>query len=212
MWHMTCDTWRVTPDMWHLTLDIYLCSLFLFSFLFLSPFWYRWYYPHTSRESVPPVWGIFFSLQSSPTVVVHWISPYDDSAYKLQCMFVCVFVPSAKTQNRVDWRLRVNEHIAKIKTKTKRPFFSRIFCLNCLGLWLSRLVPRDKVFILANQATVHSGGVFVCFVYMCFHSLKSRDSMYSVCGILLSPIKQHQNWGYTLDCLRKRSALLVSKA
>ena len=57
-WHATRNTWHMTCDTWHLTYDTW------YFFFFLSVrfclFWYRCYYPHTSRVLVPPVCRIFF--------------------------------------------------------------------------------------------------------------------------------------------------------
>ena len=46
-WHMKHGIWRVTQDTWHMTPDMLRKKI------------YWLYYPHTSRQLVPPVCGIF---------------------------------------------------------------------------------------------------------------------------------------------------------
>ena len=64
-WHMTHDTWHMTYDMWHVTCDTWLMKKKIrkkvLSVCFCL-FWYQWYYPHTSTDSVSLVCRILYSL------------------------------------------------------------------------------------------------------------------------------------------------------
>ena len=79
MWHLTHDTWHVTPDTWHLKCDTFFfffyiggairtrqeiqclpyAGLFKYIYIYIYFVLYRWFYPHTSRDSVSPVCKIF---------------------------------------------------------------------------------------------------------------------------------------------------------
>ena len=57
-----------------------------------------------------------------------WIGSKADLVYTLRCQFVCVFVPSAGTRNRVYWRLLVTYDI--LFCKNKFGFFLIGFTMN----------------------------------------------------------------------------------
>ena len=59
-WHLTPDTWHVTCGMWHVTCDTWHMAICFPPFCHFWPFLYQCYYPHTLRDSVSPVCGIFY--------------------------------------------------------------------------------------------------------------------------------------------------------
>ena len=56
---VTCDRWQVTPDTWQVTGDTWHLTKKKKKIFYLF-FWYQWYYPHMSRDSVSPICGVFF--------------------------------------------------------------------------------------------------------------------------------------------------------
>ena len=50
----------VTGDTQHETHDIFIIKIFFFLSFRFCLFWYRCYYPHTSRNTVSPICRIFF--------------------------------------------------------------------------------------------------------------------------------------------------------
>ena len=87
IWHMTYDTLHLTHDKWHMTPNTW---YFFFSFFLLNPFYnicYWCYYPHTSRDSVSPVFRICslssfhstpanLSFPTQPTAFFEHVWPY----------------------------------------------------------------------------------------------------------------------------------------
>ena len=56
---VTGDAWHAIDYMWHVTKEIFFFFSSCFSVRFCL-FWYRCYYPHTSRDLVSPVCRIFY--------------------------------------------------------------------------------------------------------------------------------------------------------
>ena len=75
-----------------------------------------------------------------------------DSVYKVWCPYVCLFVPSCGTQNRMDWRLLVKERIARIARLRTRFGLKKIF----FGGWgmrgVNSLVSLDQNCCLGQSA------------------------------------------------------------
>ena len=104
------------------------------------------------------------------------------------CLSVCVLVPSSGTRIRVDWRLLVKEHIAKLRIS----FFLEdnkvpsIWLLALLRLWLWVLL----VSVLLS-AYVERLSVLPCtgsFTYECF-LIAQLEYTARYAGFLLAPAK-----------------------
>ena len=88
--------------------------------------------------------------------------------YKSYCPWMSLSVPSAGTQNCMDWRLLVKERIANFKNNMKKItniFFEgleNIFGLDSVwSFWLNRLVQQDPQICLGQPAYCATGEGFV---------------------------------------------------